>query len=40
VVVEDPVERVVGQRFIDEFTHRVGGSHDLVEVHDDHLLAV
>src|SRR6478672_8868357 len=39
-VVEDPVERVVGQRFIGEFTNRVGGSHDVVEVHDDHLLAV
>jgi hypothetical protein len=39
-VVEDPVERVVGQRLLGEFTHRVGGSHDLGEVHDDHLLAV
>ena len=39
-VVEDPVERVVGQRLIGEFTNRVGGSHDVVEVHDDHLLAV
>ena len=39
-VVEDPVKRVVGQRFIGEFTHRVGGSHDVVEVHNDHLLAV
>src|SRR6185437_273889 len=33
-VVEDPVQRVVGQRLIGEFTHRVGGSHDVVEVHD------
>src|SRR6476469_6235816 len=40
-VVEDPVERVFGQRLIGEFTNRVGGgSRDVVEVHDDHRLAV